>query len=169
MQLNKDPDMITVMQFDLVAKAQLGLQAIPDLNAKVKGVFSIDDLEAMNEQELAEMLAVGVGYFGCQPTAERTGEQFNGERGNAARMLDFHFLIIIACPANDQYSPRSEPTTLLTVLRSAILGTTVGMDRVQRMWEFIQEKPEIADSTRTMLYYSQLWRVVMPIASKPQQ
>ncbi len=164
--LNSDPTMLDRLEKDLMSKVTLAYAERADINAKVMGVFSLDDLENKNESDLAESIAVGVGYYGAQGHNPASVGQQNGERGPAGKMIEFNFIILLALPAHDGYVERPDATTLLTILRLFIQGSIIDNDPRQRCWDWIQEKPEIADSTDTTLYYSQLWRVLIPVPTR---
>lgn len=167
--LNQDPFMAQRMEQSLISNCTDALAEYPDLNANVMGVFSLDDMEKLQESSLAERIAIGVALISITPVSARRDPQYNGEGGPAGKMLDFTFMVILGLPANDQYPRRFDASAILSILRFHTLGTGIEDGRMQRPWEFVQEKPEIADSTRTMLYYSQLWRVTIPIVAKPRQ
>jgi hypothetical protein len=160
MKLNQNPDMIKVMEDDLKTKAQEALVAA-DLTMPVLGVFSLDHLEVMAEEELGVNMAVGVAFVGTDAANKENSGTFNAAGGNIAKAVVFNFVVILALPAQGQLDERYDATKLLTVLRFGILGKPIAGDRVQRTWNFVAERPEIGESTRTMLYYSQVWQVAM--------
>ncbi|MEG1121281.1 MAG: hypothetical protein RSE62_03660 [Citrobacter sp.] len=166
--LNQDPLMIQRMEESLVANCRAALAAHETIDSVVYGIFSLDDMEKLQEGELGEKIAVGVGYLGSQPSSAVGGSQYNGEGGLGGKTIDFTFMAMLAVPANDQVPRRYDAGAILSILKFYTMGAAVEDGRTQRPWMFVQEKPEIADSTRTMLYYSQLWRVTIPIVAQPR-
>src|SRR5690606_25673510 len=128
--------------------------------AQVYGVFSIDDLESKSEKELGSLLAVGAGYLGCRATTV----QENTAQSQGRAMMEYRFMYLFAAPVDDQLSQRVYATTLLTTLRRGVLGSPIKDEgsRTQRTWQFVEEQPVINESTRKMLYYTQVWRVLLP-------
>lgn len=159
--LNRDDQMIQRMELDLVEKAQTAY-ALAGLSANIHGIFSLDDLGVKEESDLCGLLAVGVGYAGAEPS-HPGGQLTTAPGGNAAKMVDFVFHLILAVPHGNGCVERYDATKLLTVLRRSILGSTCSGDTTNRTWAFVKELPNIADSTETMLYYSQVWRLAMPV------
>ena len=156
-RLNQDLEMIERMELDLIAKTQTAYETA-DMTPAIHGVFSIDDLENKSEADLCQKLAVGVGYEGAEPHSILK-TQGNVGSNNAAKAVDFIFRIILAVPTGPECTERFSATKLLTILRLGILGSTVAGDITNRTWEFVREYPNIQESTETMLYYSQVWRV----------
>lgn len=157
--LNKDVAMIERMENDLVGKVRESLMSVPDIDLNVNGVFSLDHLEALRESDLCNGIGVGVAYLSAEPRAPAPG---NVDHGVAVRNLEFSFIIVLAVPTEESCGVRHNATQLLSLLRMSIMGSAVAGDRVQRTWEFVRERPEISDSTKTLLYYSQVWRVNIP-------
>lgn len=157
--LIKDPMLLDRLEQDLMDKACLALKDA-DISAHVLGVFSIDDLESKTEQALGGLLAVGVGYLGCRSV----GTQENTAQSQGRGMNEYRFMCLFAAPVDDQLSQRIYATTLLSVLRRGVLGSHIKDEatRTQRTWQFVEEQPVINESTRSMLYYTQVWRVSLP-------
>lgn len=158
--LKDDVDLLERMEKDLINKVADALNEY-GVDSVVHGVFSIDDLENKTQKDLNGLLAVGVGYQG----ASRPGRGANNPtQGNAAAMGEYFFMIMFAAPSDAVCSQRYTATKVMTILRKAILGKPVDSDeRTQRCWDFVQEKPETDVSEESMLYYTQLWRLAMPI------
>lgn len=130
--------------------------------AIVDGVFSLDSLEQKLETDLNGRIGVGVAYQGCKAISPEEGNA-SGDPHRAI-LNENLFVVILAVPTDQVATQRLDATELLTVLRKGILGKKVELSRGnQRTWGFVQEKPEIADSTPTMLYYSQVWRLLLPV------
>lgn len=157
--LIKDPMLLERLEKDLIEKACTALDGA-QIAAQVLGVFSLDELESKNEKELGGLLAVGVGYLGCRSTTT----QENTAQSQGRAMNEYRFMILFAAPVDDQLSQRVYATTLLSTLRRGVLGSHIRDDatRTQRTWQFVEEQPVINESTRTMLYYTQVWRVALP-------
>lgn len=156
--LNLDDTMIERMEADLVSKVQAAYNAA-GVDVAVYGVFSLDDLEKKQESELCGAIGIGVGYLGAEPTPN-VGTQLNVSRGVAAKPIDFMYVIILAVPTQG-CDERFPATKLLTVMRRKIMGSTISGDEVNRTWMFVKEGPQISESSDTMLYYSQVWRVAL--------
>ena len=161
--LNRDQSMIERMEGDLATKCAAAVAGI-SVTAGVHGVFSLDDLEKKTEADLCGGIAIGVGYMGAEPTHLDTNPKaaLNVGKGEAVKSLDFMFTVILAVPTGADCAERYDATKILTVLRQTIMGSDVDGDHVQRSWAFVKEQPNIAASTDTMLYYSQVWRVALP-------
>lgn len=161
MTLKNADDLIHQLETSLVQQCANALND-NDIRALVKDVFSLDELESMLERELDGLIGVGVGYQGSEVIAsDRTNPAY--EKGIAVN-CNFSFLVILAVPVDSVLSQRVSATTLLTVLRKGILGSQIAASaREQRRWMFVQERPETAQSTPTMLYYTQVWRVNLPV------
>lgn len=160
--LNLDDTMIERMEADLVSKVQAAYNAA-GVEVAVYGVFSLDDLEKKQESELCGAIGIGVGYLGAEPTGVDTNPKaaLNVSRGEAMKALDFMYMIILAVPTNG-CDERFPATKLLTIMRRKIMGSTISGDEVNRTWAFVKEGPQISESSDTMLYYSQVWRVALP-------
>lgn len=158
-RLNQDDDMIERMETDLKAKAA---ESFVDAGqaANVCGVYSLEDLAELNENDLCRKVAVGVGYAGADPfDSKAPGPSAPG--GGTVRQVEFTFHVILAVP-ND-CGQRYLGTKLLSVLRRRILGKTCDGDITNRAWSFVKEFPDITNSDNKMLYYSQVWRIALPI------
>ena len=159
-RLNQDTKMISIMEDDLKSKITVMINTNPDMNMRVHGVFSIDELEQKMESDLGGAIAVGVQYAGVSRVAPATGNG-NPARGNSATNILISFSVILGVPTNDAGDERVPATELLTMLRFSIDGKPIGTERAQRTWEFILERPEVSASSNTMLYYAQVWQVAM--------
>lgn len=160
--LQRDDDLIERLEKDLIDKATAAFAAAT-LTGGVYGVFSLDQLETLNEADFCRHIAVGIGYMGCEPTPRdseaRTGQ--NPGSSNAARLLDFIFAVVLAVPTGEQCTERYDATKVLTILRKSIMGTPVTGDVANRKWMFAREFPNVSESTSQMLYYSQMWRIAI--------
>lgn len=167
--LPDNPDMLEVLEKDLIKKIKVAVQAA-NISGSIHGVFSLDDLEKKTSDDLCGGIAFGVGYQGAAPITEHT-DQLNPGKSNAVQQTDIRFMVLIAAPVDDLCSQRLTGMKLLTILRQGILGTSIesvpgqpaGRNEVQRTWTFVQEKPEVSESTETMLYYTQQWRLSLPM------
>lgn len=159
LKLIEDPALLERLEEDLLDKAEVALNA-SDIRSRVLGIFSIDDLEAKTEDELQGLLAVGVGYLGSRATTV----QGNTAQSQGRAMIEYRYMIVFAAPVDDQQSQRPYASTLLTVLRRGVLGSRITDPKspTQRTWEFVEEQPVISESSRTMLYYTQVWRLLLP-------
>jgi hypothetical protein len=156
-----------MMEADLIRKSTEALQCA-DLSLRVFGVFSLDDMENMLVNDLRNGIAVGVGYLGSQATPHSAPNQLNVDRGNAARGVEFSYMLLLAIPTqNGCCDVRYDALELLASLRNRILGSTIQGDVVNRTWDFVQEKPDISESSLSVLYYSQVWRTVLMATGKP--
>ena len=161
-RLNQDNDMLERMELDLSTKAQAAFVAA-GVQSNVHGVFSLDDLENKTEQDLCNLIAVGVGYAGAEPSeVPAKPGQPSAPGGNTVKVIDFVFHVILAVPHGKDCVERYSATKLLTILRRSIQGTPVDGDETNRTWSFTKEFPNVNDSTDTMLYYSQVWAVRIP-------
>lgn len=151
---------IELLEGNLIDRCVDALNA-NEIAAVVDGVFSLDQLEGMMEDDLDGRIGVGIGYLGCKVAEQRpnpTGDQ------RIVNMVEYLFTCVLAVPVDGILSQRLSATNLLTVLRKGILGKPVEVSRGnQRPWQFVQEKPEVDESTPTMLYYTQVWRLLMPV------
>lgn len=159
--LPQDDSMIERMELDLQKKAQDAYTSA-GLAANIHGVFSLDDLETTEESDLCGKLAVGVGYAGAEPYEAQKTQLNTSPGGNAVKVVDFVFHVILAVPHGKGCVERYSATRLLTTLRRGILGTSCSGDVTSRTWAFVREFPNISESTDTMLYYSQVWRISIP-------
>jgi len=161
--LNRDPEQLKRMEDDLISKVQKALEQA-EISKRIFGIFSIDDLEGKQEKELCGGIAIGVGYLGASEVTRH--EQLNVDRSRAAKSVEFSYMILLAIPADEYCEVRYDGLQLLTLLRQGILGSTIDGDTTNRTWDFVQEKPDIGESSRSMLYYSQVWRTVMQATGK---
>ncbi len=161
-RLNTDIHQIERMELDLRKKVQDALTA-HSITSLVHGVFSLDDLENKLQSDLCAHIGVGVGYLRTEPTALVTDAKahLNVGGGVAVKTLDFYFMVILAVPTGAQCNEVHHATQVLTALRFGIMGSTVAGDDSNRKWAFVQEAPNVSESTDTMLYYSQVWRLAM--------
>ncbi len=154
--LNRDDDMIERMELDLRDKIKEAYFS-GGVEAKVIGVYSIDELEAMSETDLCNKLAVGVGYAGAESVKDPKSLTTSAPGGKTYYAADFVFHVILAVPHGPDCEERFSATKLLTILRRSIQGTACSEDKTNRTWTFVKEFPNVQDSTDTMLYYSQVW------------
>lgn len=168
-------DMVLVLEGDLIRHCIAALEG-KQIRAYVNGVFSLDDLEAQMESDNASqgLIGVGVSYAGSKTQEVDKVGNATGDGGKSI-MTEMMFLILIMAPTDIIQTQREASIELLTVLKKGILGKRVEMGSAafiarrgadpsgQRPWLFVQEKPEIAESTPTMLYYTQVWRLLMPV------
>jgi hypothetical protein len=166
-------DVIEVLEKDLRRHCIDALEG-NDIEAYVNGVFSLDDLEAQIKADNLGRIGVGIAYSGSATREESLKSGNPTGDGAKAIMTEMMFMILLAAPVDRMLTQRITATQLLTVLKRGILGKRVetgskflqgrGDTSKQRPWLFVQEKPEIAESTPTMLYYTQVWRLVMPVS-----
>jgi hypothetical protein len=162
-RLNNDDEMLERMETDLASKCSAAMTAA-GVMANVHGVFSIDDLEDKTEGDLCNKIAVGVGYAGAENRLEeRPGRQGSAGGGHAVAMMDALFHVLLVVPVGEDCTERYDATKLLTVLRRRVHGTKVDGDSSSRLWTWVKELPNIEQSSDTLLYYSQVWRVSMPM------
>lgn len=167
--LNKRRDMLAVLEEDLIVKIQETVAAA-GMGGVVYGCFSLDDLENKKEADLCGGIAFGVGYLGIKPTTDHVS-QLNVNKGNAVQSCDVMFTVLVAAPVNELCTQRLTALEILSVLRLGIMGTQVvenqgavpGRNDPNRTWVFVSEKPEVSESTVNMLYYTQVWRLVLPM------
>lgn len=162
--IHTQDDMIEQLELDLASKAAAAFAAA-NVESSVFGVFSLDDLEAKQENELQQRIAIGVAYSRCAPPeidANPKGSAAPGQ-GTAARMIGYEFLVVLAVPTGPDCAERYNGTKLLTVLRRRIHGASIAVDAASRRWNFQQEKANPEASTATMLYYTQVWQVALPL------
>lgn len=161
--LHNDPNMIEVLETDLVDRVT-AIAADADIDMGIHGVFSLDDLETMTTEDLCRHMAIGVAYMGADdpavggPTTET----------NAATKGMFTFIVVLAVPVTKAGSAnRHDGSKMLSVLRQQLHGRQVQVESpIKPFWAFVKEAPQPSESNNTMLYYSQLWRLVLPIATK---
>lgn len=159
-KLIEDPEVLFRLEEDLLDKAEAALVA-SDIRSRVLGIFSIDDLENKTEEQLQGLMAVGVGYLGSRATTT----QGNTAQSQGRAMIEYRYMIVFAAPVDTEQSQRPLATHLLTTLRRGVLGSNIKdpKGQAQRAWEFVEEQPVISESSRTMLYYTQVWRVLLPL------
>lgn len=167
-------DVIEMLEKDLIRHCVNALES-KQLHAYVNGVFSLDDLEGQMEEDNQGRIGVGVAYSGSNTVnMDKVGNAV-GDTGKSI-MTEMIFLILVMAPVDVIQSQRINAINLLTLLKKGILGKRVEMGSAafaarrgeavtsgQRPWVFVQEKPEIAESTPSMLYYTQVWRLLMPV------
>lgn len=168
--LNKSFDMLDRMELDLAERARDVLRQ-EGVNASVSGVFSIEDMEKMRESDVCASgaIAVGVGYSGA---VARPKGQGNVDNATArAEMVDFMFSIVLAVPGGENCEMRFDAGRVLSALRLGIMGRGPAekhpnMQSVARTWEFVQEGPNVRESSTELMYYSQAWRLSLPQTSQ---
>ncbi len=157
-------DMIEQLELDLATKASAAFTAA-GIESSVFGVFNIDDLETKLENELQGRIAVGVAYrYAAPPEIDKNPKAGAAPgQGIAAKMVSYEFLVVLAVPTGPDCIERYNATKLLTVLRRRIHGAPIAADPASRPWNFLLEKPNPEATTATMLYYSQVWQVALPL------
>jgi hypothetical protein len=163
--LGSDPRMLERMEEDLHTRAASVLESSGILGVRSAGIFSIDDLEALTEETIGKEIVVGAGYEGSSPLELEANAKLSAApgQGTAAKMVGYYFSLIVAVPSGDCCEVRYNAMTLLTALRLGIHGSQVAGDRSARRWAFQREKAEHSASTKSLLYYSQLWMVALPL------
>lgn len=153
-------EMLVYMEEDLVDKCRLAL-VNNEIKARVAGVFSLDDLEDKESAELEGKIAVGVGYHSAQAI---DGKVHAGPAG--VSIVEYNFMVLLAVPTEGGSDiadkQRYSATRLLSILRRGVAGKIVAGDRASRTWTFVSEAPRIPESTDSVQYYSQVWRLVLP-------
>lgn len=167
--LNLDVDMTSRMEGDLAKKAGDAF-ASAGVDTLVYGVFDLDDLERKKENELGKGIAVGIAYAGIEPPnlGSNPNESAAPGRSNAVKMLSHRFLVLLAVPVTEDCEVRYNATKLLTVLRRGIHGSKIDGDEGSRTWNFLTEAPRPDASSSTMLYYTQVWQVSLPLVGTVQ-
>lgn len=160
-RLNQDNEMIERMERSLVSHAGASIiQA--EAQASVFGLFSIDELEERTVADLCNKLAIGVAYAGAEPSnAKDTTSSAPG--GREVKMVEYVFHVILAVPYGEKCLERYSATKLLTILRRGINGKTCDGDTTNRAWAFVKEFPNVNQSTDSVLFYSQVWALRMPL------
>lgn len=165
--LVKDPDALVRMEHSLMALA-VDSYRTAGVDALVYGVFSLDELERKAANELGRKVAVGVQYAQSKPLEidfnPKSSATASG--GGAVRILAHEFLVVLAVPtdpASNTDPDRYNVSKLLTLLRRRIHGELVDGDLAARRWNFQWEKPNVGESSETVLYYTQLWQVALPL------
>lgn len=160
--LNKDPEMIERMAVDLSEKAHAAMTAV-GINPNVYSIFSLDELEQKTENDICESMALGVGWIRTATTAESGGTNNGTASSSKSRMIEHFFGVIMAVPTNAACLATTTPTKLLATLMLGILGKEVANDPSSRTWEFVRMDTVPNESSETMLYYQQVWRLAMPV------
>lgn len=162
--LHIQDDMIERMELDLSTKAAAAFEAA-GVGSVVHGVFSLDDLENKTENDLGRKIAVGVSYFRAGPLEITDNPKSSATAGQSTsvKLVAYDFMVLLAVPTGEECLERYNATKLLTVLRRSIHGSIIDGDGASRRWNFQTEKPVTDQSTETMLYYSQLWQVALPL------
>lgn len=164
-RLQDNEKIIQRMEADLVDKVRVAL-AINGVDALVAGVFSLDELESKQVNELCGKIGIGVSFLDVTPSEIDTAPKTHGNVpvSTRAKSLDFRFLIITGIPTGSGCAAdRHNATDILTMFMMTILGATVDSDTTNRTWDFVKLVPNINESTENMLYYSQVWRVAIPL------
>ncbi|HBO9768529.1 TPA: hypothetical protein ACMFP1_002912 [Pseudomonas aeruginosa] len=160
-------EVLDLLENDLKTKIIRAMQRA-NIQASVVGVFSLDELEQRTESDMAMGNVVfGVAYQGCKPGPDMP-ERTNPAHTNGAGFADFLFSIIIGGKVDTWCSQRGFVARILTLLRKEIYQSDVQTGKrpeAVRVWNFVQERPEIADSSSDMLYYSQVWKLNLPLKS----
>jgi hypothetical protein len=164
-RLQSDDDMVQAMELDLVSKIQAAY-ATAGLSANIAGVFSIDDLERMRVGDLCNLVGVGVAYNGAVPTPPESHLNSAAPGGRTVKMIDFLFFVILVVPHGEQCTERYDATKLLTAIRRGVLGTTCSGDATNRTWSFVKEYPNVQESSGSVLYYSQIWKISIPESNR---
>lgn len=139
-----------------------------NMSGVVHGAFSIDDLEKQDPSAIAlGKVLFGVVYVGCSAAEANPPKLSDG--GNGAQFTAFQFKVVVGGRVDAMCKQRLMHGRILTRLRKEITLTHVQYGRrleMTRPWVFIAERPEIAESTEEMLYYSQTWSISLPLVSK---
>lgn len=163
--LHMNPDMIEVLETDLRTKV-IATAAEASIDIGVAGVFSLDDLEELTVADLCKKLACGVAYLGAEDLTPHS----TTTNSNAARMSNFNFIVVVAVPVSKAGSEnRLDGSKMLTVMRQRLQNAKVVDSLTDVRWFFVKETPQPSESNNTILYYSQVWRIVLPIATPKSQ
>lgn len=163
-------DMLQVLEQDLKNKITNAIRS-RNLLAIVDGVFDIDELEQRMENSIATgRIAFGISYQGMA-TGQDTehGARHNVDHGQGVGFGHFVFAIIMAARIDATCVQRLGAHRILTILRKEINQSTVQVGRraeAVRTWMLVQEKPETSQSSSDMLYYSQVFRITLPLQTK---
>lgn len=120
-------------------------------------VFSLDNLLVRGNQQTFPI--AGIMYDGAVPKGNEASP--TSDKSSAAALVDIQFTVIIA--AQYDYSGledvKGSVFDLLDAVRSRVLGH-MGVNK--RPWRFVVEKPEYEPSTDGLIFYSQVWRTLVP-------
>lgn len=144
-----------------------------NITSSVQGVFSLDELESKSENDIMQgKVAFGVAYIGCEP---RTRDESDGRslpmHTNGVDHVEFRFVVIIGCRADTTCSQRPLFQKILSMVRKEIFLSRLQVGRraeLVRPFTLVRERPEVQDSTQSVLYYSQVWSINLPLTSKLQ-
>lgn len=159
-------DLLEALETDLIEKAQAGFD-LASVTSDVYGIFSLEELENKVLNELDKRVAVGVGYLAATPVAIdfKPGVTRNSAVSAPPEMIAFNFEVVLVVPSGVGCVDRHSSSKLLTVLRRTISGTPIAGDAGNRKWSFVREFPRPAESTDTMLLFSQVWQVALSSSS----
>lgn len=163
MLLNLDPSRIELMECDLANKMRLSYTEVPDLDINVIEVFSLDDLEQKRAADLCNGVTVGVGFLEALPVVPVQTNPGAVDRGPRPTAVTYKFLAVFAVPTIEACGKRHDATKLMSVAMDYIAGTPVADDQLQRCWLFGGQKSETGASTKEVVYYSQVWQIVLPV------
>lgn len=159
--LNTDNDMLERMELSLVS--HIGAAIIQaSLQAGVFGVFSLDELEDKTVSDLCGKVAVGVAYAGAEPPDSKP-HMSSAPGGDTVKIVDYMFHVILAVPTGKGCTERYSATKLLTILRRGINGKICDGDAANRTWTFVKEFPNVEASTTEALFFSQVWKLRIPL------
>jgi hypothetical protein len=166
--LNLDPDMLERMETDLHTQAAAILQA-QGIQVRSTGIYSLDEMETLTEASVGRDVCIGAGYEMAAPLELEANAKTSASPGQAgaARMVGYYFSVIVAVPTEECCGTRFNGMQILTALRFGLHGSPVAGDAAARRWNFQREKAETTASTATLLYYSQLWMVALPLIRQP--
>ena len=171
--LSRDLDMIEVMEKDLITKTQAAFSSTGDIS-QVMGVFSLDEVESIKLEDLCGKPLIAIGYKAGLP---QDGPRLRNN-STPAGFFEFDFGAILCMPvvstgykskdASCKATARYKATRLLTIMRMAYIntpvaatGSTVAINPL--VWGFVMEAPLPAESSEKFMYYTQVWRLTVPI------
>lgn len=128
--------------------------------------FSVFDFKDMEERvPMQDFPLVGIGYDGAEPIDNQKGNAANGVANGAGSvvMVTLQFTIVIAVQYHyaGQDDTKPQALNLLDDVRRLLLGYK-GVN--SRPWRYVGEKPEPANSVSGLVFYTQVWQTVVPIA-----
>lgn len=149
---------VTITQ--LLAELVSLVSKVPAFTHNNFSIFDLDDL--IKTSEMQSFPIVGVGYDGAEPT-----DTLNpvSKSNVGAVLIDTQFIVVVGVDyVYGSGDKKSQATDLLSQVRPMVAG----YQKVNsRPWRFIGERPEPQASGNGIIFYSQIWRTLVPLLANP--
>ena len=145
---------------DLEDELKALIRRLPAFKSSGFSMYSLDEISSVVAGQSLNLPVAAVGYDGAEALYGNDATPVaQGAHGAVLTVVQFLIVIGLEYRYTPQGDSKRKAFDLLDQVRSAVLGYK-GVN--SRPWQFVGERPEPDASTDGVVYYSQVWRTVLP-------